>query len=94
MELKTYLKTLTLAERADFASRTGSTRGHLQNVAYGYRSCATDLAVRIERESELQVRRWDLLGDWANHWPELIGAVGAPSSTHQRHPATQPAQVV
>ena len=45
---------------------------------YGYKPCATDIAVSIERESSLQVRRWDLRQDWAKHWPELIGLPGAP----------------
>lgn len=46
---------------------------------YGVRPCATDLAVRIERESAGAVRRWELRpSDWDKHWPELVGAVGAP----------------
>jgi DNA-binding transcriptional regulator YdaS (Cro superfamily) len=36
--------------------------------------------VRIERESQLELRRWDLRPkDWHLIWPELIGAEGAPA---------------
>lgn len=35
--------------------------------------------VRIERESDHELRRWDLRpNDWHLIWPELIGADGAP----------------
>ena len=56
MDLKTYLETLTMVEREEFAGRCGSTAGHLRNVSYGYRSCAESLAIAIERESAGQVR--------------------------------------
>jgi hypothetical protein len=46
---------------------------------YGYRSCATALAVALERESGMAIRRWDLRPhDWHKHWPELVGTPGAP----------------
>lgn len=50
----------------------------MQNVMYGLKTCATDLAVNIERESGCAVMRWELKEDWANHWPELLGRPGAP----------------
>jgi DNA-binding transcriptional regulator YdaS (Cro superfamily) len=79
MDLKSFLALKSAAERDEFASRCETSRGHLQNVMYGWRPCATDLAVSIERESEGSVRRWDLRpSDWDKHWPELIGAKGAP----------------
>jgi DNA-binding transcriptional regulator YdaS (Cro superfamily) len=35
--------------------------------------------VRIEHDSELELRRWDLRPkDWHLIWPELIGMEGAP----------------
>lgn len=35
--------------------------------------------VRIERDSEYELRRWDLRArDWHLIWPELIGTQGAP----------------
>lgn len=80
MDLKTFLAPLDSEQRDRFASRCATSKGHLQNVMYGVRPCATDLAVHIERESEHAVRRWDLRpDDWHMHWPELVGAVGAPS---------------
>lgn len=80
MDLKTYLSKLDAAAREQFASRCETTRGHLQNVMYGVRPCASDLAVAIERESGGAVRRWDLrAADWWKHWPELIEAEGAPA---------------
>lgn len=79
MQLKAFLSPLDPAQRDQFAARCRTTRGHLQNVMYGVRSCATDLAVRIERESAGAVRRWELRpDDWDQHWPELVGTRGAP----------------
>lgn len=73
MDLKTYVKSLPSEEaRVAFATRCSTTLGHLKNVMYGYKPCATDLAVRIERESEGAVTRPELRADWADHWPELI----------------------
>lgn len=78
-KLKTHLAPLSKDEREAFANRCGTTLGHLNNVMYGVRPCATDLAVSIERESGLTVRRWDVRPkDWHLHWPELIGIDGAP----------------
>lgn len=88
MDLKTFLSPMGAEAREDFARRCATTKGHLQNVMYGLKTCATDLAVRIERESSLQVRRWDLRADWADHWPELIGLPGAPDAV-AKEPATQ-----
>jgi DNA-binding transcriptional regulator YdaS (Cro superfamily) len=79
MDLKAFLAPLGPEQREEFASRCSVSRGHLQNVMYRFRPCATDLAVCIERESNGKVRRWDLRqDDWYRHWPELIGTVGAP----------------
>ena len=37
-------------------------------------------AVRIERESEQRLRRWQLRqSDWHLIWPDLIGTEGAPA---------------
>lgn len=73
MDLKIYLKSLGSEEqREDFAQRCETSLGHIRNVGYGYKPCATDLAVRIERESAGQVTRPELRADWADHWPELV----------------------
>lgn len=85
MDLKSFLAPMSAEQRDQFASLCSTTRGHLQNVMYGVRPCATDLAVSIERESAGAVRRWDLRpNDWDRHWPELIGAPGAPSLPAER----------
>lgn len=92
MDLKTYLSPLGAEAREDFARRCETTKGHLQNVMYGMRPCATDLAVAIERETEQQVRRWDLRPeDWFKHWPELIGIDGAPEVPLAYSQSAQPA---
>ena len=80
MDLKAFYSSLTAEQKDEFAKRCESTRGVIQNVMYGVRPCATDLAVSIERESAGQVRRWALRpDDWYRHWPELIGTEGAPA---------------
>lgn len=85
MELKTYLSSMSADDRDEFAKRCETTRGHMQNVSYGYRACATDLAVLIDRKSGGAVRRWDLRpDDWYRHWPELIGTEGAPPVPEER----------
>ena len=77
MDLKTYLTPFSKDQRDEFARRCGSTRGHLQNVMYGVRPCATDLAVSIEKESGGAVTRPELRpDDWDRHWPELIRRYG------------------
>lgn len=79
MDIKTFYSPLSIDERDSFATRCGTSRGHLQNVMYGQRPCAPELAVAIERESFMSVRRWDARpDDWHLIWPELIGAEGAP----------------
>lgn len=77
--LKTYFAGLTAEQREVFASSCGTSRGHLQNVMYGVRPCAPELATLIEQASHGAVRRWHLRPeDWHRIWPELIGITGAP----------------
>jgi DNA-binding transcriptional regulator YdaS (Cro superfamily) len=78
MDLKTYFFSLDAEGRDAFASKCGTTRGHMQNVAYGYREPSTELAVAIERESVGSVRRQDLFPDsFTAKWPELAEAKAA-----------------
>lgn len=80
MDLKTYLGALPPDSRDPFAVACGTTRGHMQNVMYGFRPCSPELAVQIERATSQAVRRWDLRPeDWHRIWPELVGADGAPA---------------
>lgn len=71
MRLKDFINALDQSDREAFAGRVGSSIKHLQNVMYGFRPCATDLAVSIERESKRAVTRPELRDDWRDHWPEL-----------------------
>lgn len=67
MNLKSYLSTLSLKERAAFAARVGTSAGHLRNMSYGYRTCAETLAIDIERETGGAVTCEELCpnADWA-----------------------------
>src|SRR5450830_90558 len=72
MELKTYLANMSVQERDLLATKCRTSRGHLQNVAYGYSRCAPKLAVSVERETASQVLRSDLRpDDFWEIWPEL-----------------------
>lgn len=77
MDLKTYLSSMPRSERDAFAVKCDTTPGHMRNVMYGVKSCATDLAVRIERESGGHVTRPELRDDWRDHWPELVAKEAA-----------------
>ena len=76
--MKTYLLSMAMNERVDFAKRCGTTYGHLRNVAYGQKSCSESLAISIERESggllrcEVQCPNvdWAYLRGTAKHAPE------------------------
>jgi DNA-binding transcriptional regulator YdaS (Cro superfamily) len=74
MDLKSYLSPLSADQREAFAKRCGTTRGHLQNVAYG-KTCAPALATAIELNSGGKVKRKDLRDDWKRIWPELAEVV-------------------
>jgi DNA-binding transcriptional regulator YdaS (Cro superfamily) len=71
MDLKTYLLPMTTPQRDAFAKRCGTTRGHLQNVAFYGKTCAPALATAIERESG-DVRRQDMRPkDYWLIWPDI-----------------------
>lgn len=55
MQLKAFLKSMTVADRRSFAERCETTLGHLSNVAYGSRTCSPELAVALDRESHGRV---------------------------------------
>lgn len=67
MDLKTFLKSMSLTERVGFADKCGTTYPHLRNVAYGLRKAAEKLSIAIERESGGLVRCEELRPDvdWA-----------------------------
>jgi DNA-binding transcriptional regulator YdaS (Cro superfamily) len=72
MDLKTYLASLPEPEREPFAKKCGTTLGHLRNVMYGYKPCAPEYAVAIERLSGGVVTREKLRpSDYWLYWPDL-----------------------
>lgn len=77
-ELKTYFFALTNEERETFAAKCGTTRGHMQNCAYGYRVPATEVAVAIEKHSGGKVTRRSMFPKtYLALWPELAEAKAA-----------------
>ena len=72
MDLKTYLFNLSVSERDQFARDCDSTLGHMQNVAYGYRTASVEMAVCIESVSKGKVTRVEMFPDsYWKKWPEL-----------------------
>lgn len=72
MKLRKFFFALSSEDRESLAKAAGTTRGHLQNIAYGYRDASAELAVAIERVTKGEVTRRDLRpGDWQDIWPEL-----------------------
>lgn len=79
MDFKSFFSPLGSEAREDFAKRCKTTRGHLQNVMYGLKTCADELAVAVERESLGVVRveslcprtKWLRLKD--KSWPSSDG---------------------
>jgi DNA-binding transcriptional regulator YdaS (Cro superfamily) len=67
MDLRAYMASIPVKDRPAFAARCGTTAGHLQNVAYGYKPCGEGLAISIERESKGSVTVEELRPDvdWA-----------------------------
>jgi DNA-binding transcriptional regulator YdaS (Cro superfamily) len=73
-------KVLTSEDRNRIAEKLGISAATLyqsmtcKGAGYSPKEC-----VRIERDSDQELRRWDLRPrDWHEIWPELIGAEGAP----------------
>jgi DNA-binding transcriptional regulator YdaS (Cro superfamily) len=65
MNLKTYLRILSVDRREDFARHCNCTLQHLKFVAYGAKRCSPDLALAIERESGGAVTVADLRPEFA-----------------------------
>lgn len=74
------MSTITPQERKRLADITGVNEQYLYQCLTGRAHMEAKEASRVERETELALRRWDLrTTDWHLIWPELIGADGAPS---------------
>lgn len=90
MELRAFLDNLPRGGASEFAAKVGKSTVYLHQLAarQGDREASPPLAVVIERESNYQVRRWDLRpNDWHLIWPELIGSKGAPPAPAHPTPA-------
>jgi DNA-binding transcriptional regulator YdaS (Cro superfamily) len=73
-------KSLTPEDRRRLAEKVGTHPASLYQAmtgkGFGFSPAE---CVRIERDSEHELRRWDLRpNDWHLIWPELIDAEGAP----------------
>lgn len=67
------------SERSALAAKVNVSDAYLYQCLTGRKAMNPEEAVRVERESGHQVRRWHLRqDDWHRIWPELIGAPGAP----------------
>lgn len=72
MDLKKYLAEIGAREEALLASACKVTKGHLRNIASGFRAASPSLAAALESASCGFVTRQDLRpNDWQLIWPEL-----------------------
>lgn len=82
--LLTHLRTLLPEQRLALAFECGTTRGHLNNLAYDLADCRSDeergrprktcspkLALALERATHGAVRRAHLRPDYREIWPDL-----------------------
>lgn len=68
------LEWLKTASDSDVA-QTGTTRGHLRQIAYANRQASAEVAARLESATGGLVTRKQLRpDDWAVIWPELAVA--------------------
>lgn len=80
MELRTYLNQAARGEAARLARAVGVHPVMVSQWACGKKEVPVDRSAPIETATAGAVRRWDLRPhDWHVHWPELVGAKGAPS---------------
>lgn len=90
MNLRSFLDSLPRGGVGEFASKVRKSTVYLSQLAarQGGREASPELCVVIERESNYQVRRWDLRPhDWHLIWPELIGIKGSPEMPQEQKAA-------
>lgn len=63
MNLKAYLRTLSVEEKTLFAEKCGASLTHIKFVAYGAKNASCELAMAIERESGGDVTAEDIRPD-------------------------------
>ena len=77
---------ISASERKRIAALVGCNEQFLYQCLTGRNAMEVKEAVRVERDSQLAVRRWHLRSrDWWECWPELVGTEGAPPV-----PSTEP----
>lgn len=70
----------TYGAQAALAKASTTPAPLLSQWASGARPVPVDRCAQLEATTGRQVMRWDLRpDDWYRHWPELIGADGAPA---------------
>jgi DNA-binding transcriptional regulator YdaS (Cro superfamily) len=70
-KLRAYLKTLSKDEQEQFAKDCGTTLGYFFRAISANQKLGAAICVLIETNSNSQVTRKDLRGDWDSIWPEL-----------------------
>ena len=84
---------ITPAIRKRIAARLGISEQYLYQCLTGRRDMNPAEARRVERETESEVRRWDICQKtWHLIWPELIGTAGAPAPPSDLVPSARTAQ--
>jgi DNA-binding transcriptional regulator YdaS (Cro superfamily) len=74
------MSTLSAKDRRRLADLVKVDEQYLYQCLTGRRAMDAAEAVRIERDSRSELRRWHLRPkDWHRIWPELVGHPGAPS---------------
>lgn len=63
MPLKKYFRTLSKAQKEDFAIRCETTVDYMKLIIFGVRSCTAKLAIDIDRESHGAVKCEELCPD-------------------------------
>jgi DNA-binding transcriptional regulator YdaS (Cro superfamily) len=86
MDLKTYCDQNRGAQ-ARIAELLGVDSAQVNQWVRGRRSIPAIRAVKIEHATGGVVRRWTMRKDWADLWPDLVGAPGAPDVAEARHAA-------
>lgn len=73
------MSSLPAPDRIAAAQALGINAQFLYQCLTGRRAMEPKMAVRLERNTNQRVRRWQVRqADWHEVWPELVGTEGAP----------------
>jgi DNA-binding transcriptional regulator YdaS (Cro superfamily) len=81
MDLRTYLKQAPRGTGAELARRLGVNRVMLYQWAGGVKPVPAIRAVALERATLGAVKRWDMVPNWRDHWPELARSKSVPAES-------------